>query len=86
MRDLWFDLKIAIRSLSASRMTTIAAVVVLALGTGINTAVLAVAYGILVRPLPYRDACQGGRDHAPRTRAALTSACPARSSTSGSAG
>ncbi len=55
MRDLWFDLKIAIRSLSASRSTTIAAVVVLALGTGINTAVLAVTYGILVRPLPYRD-------------------------------
>jgi putative ABC transport system permease protein len=56
MRDLWFDLKIAVRSLSASRMTTIAAVVVLALGTGINTAVLAVAYGILLRPLPYPDA------------------------------
>jgi putative ABC transport system permease protein len=55
MRDLWFDLRIAIRSLSASRMTTIAAVVVLALGTGINTAVLAVAYGILLRPLPYPD-------------------------------
>jgi putative ABC transport system permease protein len=56
MPDLWFDLKIAVRSLWASRATTIAAVAVLALGTGINTAVLAVAYGILVRPLPYPDA------------------------------
>ena len=55
MRDLWLDLKIAIRSLSASRGTTAAAVLVLALGTGINTAVLAVAYGILLRPLPYPD-------------------------------
>jgi predicted permease len=56
MRDLWLDLKIALRSLSASRGTTVAAVVVLALGTGVNTAVLAVTYGILLRPLPYPDA------------------------------
>jgi putative ABC transport system permease protein len=58
MRDFWFDLKIAVRSLSASRSTTIAAVLVLALGTGINTAVLAVTYGILLRPLPYPDAAR----------------------------
>ena len=32
------------------------AVGVLALGLGVNTAVLAVAYGVLWRPLPYRDA------------------------------
>jgi predicted permease len=56
MGDLWLDLKIALQSLAASRGTTAAAVVVLALGTGINTAVLAVTYGILVRPLPYPDA------------------------------
>jgi putative ABC transport system permease protein len=56
MRDLWFDLRVAVRSLSATRATTAAAVLVLALGTGINTAVLAVTYGILLRPLPYPDA------------------------------
>jgi hypothetical protein len=28
---------------------------VLALGSGLNTSVLAVAYGVLVRPLPYSD-------------------------------
>ena len=55
MRDLWFDLRIAVRSLLASRSTTLAAILVLALGTGINTAVLAVSYGILLRPLPYPD-------------------------------
>lgn len=35
-----------------------AAVLVAALGTGLNTAVFAVAYGILLRPLPYRDAAR----------------------------
>ena len=29
---------------------------VCALGTGLNTVIFTVAYGILVRPLPYRDA------------------------------
>ncbi len=56
MGDLWWELKMAMRSLAASRGLTAAAVIVLALGTGINTAVLAVTYGILLRPLPYPDA------------------------------
>ena len=51
MRGFLTDIKLAVRSLSATRWTTGAAVPILALGTGVNTAVLAVAYGIL-RPLP----------------------------------
>jgi putative ABC transport system permease protein len=50
------DLRLAVRSLASTRWTTAAAVLVLALGTGVNTAVLAVTYGILLRPLPYADA------------------------------
>lgn len=50
------DLRSALRSLRAARWTTLAAVVTLVLGTGANTAVLAVARGVLVRPLPFAQA------------------------------
>ena len=50
------DIRIGARSLLKARWTTAAAVLILALGTGVNTSVLAVAYGILLRPLPYKDA------------------------------
>ena len=43
----------AVRSLLATKVTAFVAVVTLALGTGANTAVLAVTYGVLVRPLPF---------------------------------
>jgi putative ABC transport system permease protein len=49
------DLRLGVRSLLATRWTTAAAVFILALGTGVNTSVLAVAYGILLRPLPYAE-------------------------------
>ena len=49
------DIVFAVRRLMQDRWSTTAAVLVAALGTGLNTAVVAVAYGILVRPLPYRD-------------------------------
>ena len=35
--------------------TTGIAIFTLALGTGVNTAVVAIAYGLLLRPLPYAD-------------------------------
>jgi putative ABC transport system permease protein len=38
-----------------SPWSTFGIVLTLALGTGFNSAVLAVAYGILIRPLPYHD-------------------------------
>ncbi len=55
MRGFAYDLKRAFRTLLLTRWTTLAAVLILALGTGVNTSVLAVAYGILLRPLPYAD-------------------------------
>src|ERR1700683_618078 len=53
MRSISDDLVFAWRSLLGSRGTALAAVLTLALGTGANTAVLAVAYGVLLRPLPF---------------------------------
>jgi len=43
----------AMRALVATRWTSLTIVVTLALGTGLNCAVLALVYGILFRPLPY---------------------------------
>lgn len=50
------DLRYAARSLIRQPGVTALAVGTLALGLGINAAVLAVAYGVLWRPLPYLDA------------------------------
>ena len=50
------DVRYAARSLVRQPGTTALAVGILALGLGVNTAVLAVAYGVLWRPLPYPDA------------------------------
>ncbi|HSF42837.1 MAG TPA: FtsX-like permease family protein [Thermoanaerobaculia bacterium] len=49
------DLKLGLRALRAAPLTTAAAVLVIALGMGVNAAVLAVTYGILIRPLPYPE-------------------------------
>ena len=50
------DLRYAARSLIRQPGVTALAVGILALGLGINAAVLAVAYGVLWRPLPYLHA------------------------------
>jgi putative ABC transport system permease protein len=47
------SLRLSLRSLLSTRVTSLAVIVTLALGTGANTAVLAVVYGVLVRPLPF---------------------------------
>lgn len=49
------ELGVAARRLLQDRWSAVAAVVVAALGSGLNTAVFAIAYGVLIRPLPYRD-------------------------------
>ncbi|HSK11501.1 MAG TPA: ADOP family duplicated permease [Vicinamibacterales bacterium] len=48
-------LRSAFRALLSTPWSAAAAVLTIALGTGANTAMLAVAYGILVRPLPYPE-------------------------------
>ena len=53
LESMFHDMRYAARSLLRQRGTTALAVGILALGLGVNTAVLAVAYGVLWRPLPY---------------------------------
>ena len=50
------DVVWAYRALRRTPAAALAAILVIALGTGANTAVLAIAYGILLRPLPTPEA------------------------------
>ncbi len=52
------DVRYAARSLVRQPGTAALAVGILALGLGVNTAVLAVAWGVLWQPLPYPDAAR----------------------------
>ena len=49
------DARYAVRMLWRAPWFTAAAVLTLSIGVGVNTAMFAVVYGVLIRPLPYAD-------------------------------
>lgn len=56
MNGLLLDVRGVLRAWRAAPVPFLAAILAIALGTGVNTAVFAVAYGILLKPMPYPDA------------------------------
>src|SRR5215467_730094 len=58
LETLFHDLRFSLRILTKNPSFTAIAVITLALGIGATTAIFSVVYGVLLRPLPYRNADQ----------------------------
>lgn len=52
------DTRFAVRTFSRKPVLTVLIVLILALGTGANTAIFSLVNAVLIKPLPYRDARQ----------------------------
>jgi len=56
MSNLWRDFRFALRMLTKNLGFAATSIFTLALGIGATTAIFSVVYGVLLRPLPYREA------------------------------